>query len=735
MFGDHPPIGVVGSPSSCGQVTINLSLGAYRIPLLGRTVAVHVEYADAAAEVALGTVTSVSTVNDAHRPGSVLGMRIAATGTVPESGDQGDIRSIQVRVDAVFAQASGGRWVGSGVMLSNSPATGTPVRLLDQAATDELTATADNPGYVGTLRGSDVLLPWTLDDFDPDRGGRHTAICGATGSGKTAAATIMLATQLRFPRMGQIILDPQGQFASQHGMVLPLQQLAAACGRQVTVARLSSSLRMPVDVDMFIDLLRETKLLREVGIKATSADQQEAACDVIANLLRNSDMLNRFGVTGPWADAESAPLLLAVLEALWQAAKAGDIYSTDTAAQRVMRKIRKPTVDEAFEAGHDDAWLHDQPEGIIDQQGTGGATWRRVYTRFAAVHGLWSRWSPAGQARILSGTDPAALGAEFERVAVGRLLGRVLRPHNGRPAPWLILDLSADIVGVDMDGGNDADGVDDDVATDLADTRRLLDSPPIKARIIRRILEHLARIGQAEFREGDVLDCQVTIDEAWEFLVEPDRSTADSTRALSNLLADLVRVIRKYGVGFQFILQAPSNVRTDIWRQIAVVAAGHGLHDKDDARLLAARVPGEHMDLYRSLPSPEATTPKRYPFMVAGGGATGLSLGTSPVFVEMFTDPARWLACNSGWIAEARRMFPQHLPAGDPGGPLTAIPGAAVAGIDAETARHLSARAVVDGRANTAAAQAVAAAHGNGSALPPPAARRPVTLPATRGTP
>ena len=57
-------------------------------------VAVQVHYNGAPPEVALGTVT---TVNDARRPGNLLGRHIAARGSIGESGGpgrEGDIRSL-----------------------------------------------------------------------------------------------------------------------------------------------------------------------------------------------------------------------------------------------------------------------------------------------------------------------------------------------------------------------------------------------------------------------------------------------------------------------------------------------------------------------------------------------------------------------------------------------------------------------------------------------------------------
>src|SRR5699024_10902442 len=128
-----------------------------------------------------------------------------------------------------------GRWSKHAATLSNSPETGTPVTVLDQATADELMADADTPAYVGTLRGSAVRIPFTLTDFSGPRGSRHMGVFGATGSGKSVMTEYMLAAMLRWPSMGTIILDPQGQFSLEHGLPFSLQGLAAAVGRQVHV--------------------------------------------------------------------------------------------------------------------------------------------------------------------------------------------------------------------------------------------------------------------------------------------------------------------------------------------------------------------------------------------------------------------------------------------------------------------------------------------------------------------
>ena len=182
--------------------------------------------------------------------------------------------------------------------------------------------------------------------------------------------------------------------------------------------------------------------------------------------------------------------------------------------------------------------------------------------------------------------------------------------------------------------------------------------------------------------------------------------------------------LRKLGVGISLVTQTPTSIREDIWKQLAVKVIGYGITEASDTKRLANIVGDQHMRLYLSTAGPEATG--RYPFMIAGGGATGLSFGTKPVFLDMLTDPANFLAYNQDWIAKQRRTYAHLLPAGDHGGELMTMPERPTQDAYIETVRH--AQGLRTGAANQTAAKRL----GAGAKAP----KKPFGItPKTPGTP
>ena len=142
---------------------------------------------------------------------------------------------------------------------------------------------------------------------------------------------------------------------------------------------------------------------------------------------------------------------------------------------------------------------------------------------------------------------------------------------------------------------------------------------------------------------------------------------------------------------------------------------GYGLLDAAELSRLGNRIPDAHLQLYRSSPPPAATG--RYPWMLVGGGVTGLSLGSNPVSIEAFNDPDQWLLANQEWITDLRRQFSHRLPEGDTGGKLRALPGRPSLS-DASMAQHVERQQRADARGNADAVRSVAAKRGQPAEVP-----------------
>lgn len=689
-------IAVIGAPSSCDTAVLNLATSAYHLPLLGKMLAFVVTFEEGNDELALATVTHVETINPLHAANSAVVRHIADNGEIAhQSGDTADTRAVTVKVEAVFKKADG-EWTKHSSTLSNSPATGTPVQVLSQDMVDEVLGDAHSDPCMGTLHGTDVKIPMTLPDFAGARGARHMAVVGVSGSGKSATTTAFISSMLKHASMGHIIFDPQGQWSTEHGTLWSLQGLATALGRKVTVARLSHSLRLRKDAPLFMNLLEEAGFFRKLAFGAGADDNVSQAKDVLAESLNNKRLLERSGITD-WASTRPDNLLRFLLQELYQQLPAGMIYASRDPQRRVASTIYRPTEDSEGNP-LDDSLVDRLAPGALDDGGE--RKFASLMAVFAPLASLWSPWSPSGMAKVLAGESDDALLPEDRRRDAWGLMTEVMAPPAGSPAPVLILDLSADLTGMNLDF-EDNDGGD----SEMMDTIRILDSVDVKARVIAQLTRTLLLAGQKEFTKGEPLNLSVSIDESWAYAPQPDtRIHSQAVIALSNLLAGAARDARKLGIGFIFILQAPSGLREDIFKQLTVLFVGYGLHEPSELKLLSGRVRDNHLKLYQTTPPPEATG--KYTWMLVGGGVTGLSFGSNPVFLEMFNTGQDWLEANQEWISTARRAFISHLPQGDHGGPLTRIPPKpALTGLEA---RHARRSAVIDARANTTAVAAVA---------------------------
>lgn len=711
----HGPAAVIGSPSTTSTVTLNLLRTSYRAAVYGQMVAFEAVINDpttgeARNEVALGTVTAVETVNPAHAPRAVEAQHVADKGSVTGTGDAGDTRGVTVGIEAVFRRVDGSSllgdrvWQPAGSTLSNSPATGTSVELLSQTRVDDLMQGVTDQRWVGRLHGSRVTVPYTERDFATSRGSVHSVIAGTTGSGKTATTGLMMGCDLRFDSFGQIIFDPQGQWASEHGMPFSLQGLAAALGRKVTVARLSRSLRLRKDAPMFTELLARSGLFTELAFGSGSDAQIANAQRVFEDALDDRKALLSATGTEDWTEADPARLLAYLLDDLREVLPTGTVYAGRDGQQRVRYAIAKPTAEELEEEGADPVHAGRFRDGVLDQKPTdvdqtGGKRWRNAFTRFAPILNLWSPYTPEGAARYAAGEDPRAFDRSLMRRKAWPLLMEVFTPDDSRPAPWLILDLSGDDLLPAVDGA--PGGVDEDSVDAVESARQMLDSPGVKARIMRQLVDDLLRAGTAAFKNGEALNVRVTFDEAWQYAMQPDPTTDRAVAALSDRLEDGARDARKIGVGFRFILQAPSGLREGIWKQVTSRVIGYGISEQTDMKRLENVVGYDHLRLYSSLTGPEATG--QYPFMFIGGGVTGLSFGSKPVFLDMFTTPTDWLAANAGWVSETRRRWMHLLPPGDAGAALTSMPSRPTQ--DAAIETHVHARSLRSGAANREAAR------------------------------
>ena len=572
-------IGMVGSPSTTAKVTVDILEDATGFPLRGQLVSLTHQMDDRFL-IALGTVSEIMTLNRWHEDPNMRGV-LKRHGSLPHLSAVGDVRTADVAVQAVYLSehenpSNGEPPKESGGSLAMSPTTGAQVRrITDTFLSDLLRRHRKEIVYLGNAFGmEDVKLPLTLRHFGPvDKGGAgeayHTGIFGMTGSGKSGFAAYLLAAYSRHPDLGIVIMDPQGQFASEIGLPFSLQEWSESLGRQVDVLSVSQDLRLRQNAPLLIELLQQTRFFRDLLVIRGSQPYESAVAEFTRVLQ---------GQTG-WSNGDAATVLRNLLTSL-----AGDpaaiqrIYAQQQGQQRLLNQINDMLTDDS--------------------------QFQMAMDLFGPLHSLFTSLNLTGGTR-----------RSMESVL------HSLLDLNTAPRPVLIIDLSSSALGTAIDSDSPA---------------AILESTPIKARLLREICSVVTRVAEQSFTENESLNTMVVFDEAQRFAAEAPED--DESKALADRLVDYVRTTRKYGLGWTFITQEIASLRRGIFAQLRVRSFGYGLTSGTELQRLRETIGDpEALELYRSFVDPQAIRPSQYPFMLTGP-VSPLSFTGAPVFLSVYTD-------------------------------------------------------------------------------------------------
>jgi len=287
-------VGLVGSPSNTGVVTVDITEDAAAAPLHGQLV--YLTHALGSSRlIAIGTITEISTSNRWHEDANMRGV-LKRHGSLPHLSEIGDVRTAEVAIQAAYLAKSADLTKGDppteeGGALSMSPTTGSDVALVsDDFLSNLLRRHAKEVIYLGQIYRSKVKLPLRLRHFGPEAEGGsgesyHAGIFGMTGSGKSVLAAYFVAAYLRHPGMGVLIMDPQGQFTGEEGLPFSLEDWAMGQGRRVLKYSISRDLRLRKDASLFADLLGVTPFFRD-SLTIKTSENRESAVAEFTRLLR-----------------------------------------------------------------------------------------------------------------------------------------------------------------------------------------------------------------------------------------------------------------------------------------------------------------------------------------------------------------------------------------------------------------------------------------------------------------
>lgn len=586
-------IGVIGSPSSTGELGLDILAGAVNKKLVGE-LALFRYLQDNHASYALGQITEVTLRNVWHEDPTMRSL-IRQRGRVDAVSERQDTHQGEMTVSAVFAAGANGYRPS---ILGTVPSTGTPILLADNDVLNELLSPyRDQLFYLGHVYGSRPMLPLWFKHFDqgPDGAGEayHMGIFGKTGSGKSVLAKMILLAYARYPKMGLLVIDPQGEFAKDTG------------------GQYSGQFQLPMrDV-----LHQQGKPVKVYGVRDLILDRWE----LFAQILYESQFFEQLSVP----KGENRQL------------------ATETLADR-LKRVEIPLKRLYERSSFNQAWklLGDERIQKVFYRSEGSRERFQSMLVDANVDLFFQKyWLPVAQ---LFRED------RNNAVKVESILADLFNPEQVR-RPLMVIDLSAETAM--RVGAQDASSLPlfGGTQTDASAETPLLWNETIQALVIRRVLEGIRWVAERAFKENRSLNTLVIMDEAHRLAPRENPENPEKA-AIRGILIDAARTTRKYGIGWMFISQTLSSLHKEIVEQLRIFFFGFGLGMGTEFKALSELAGGRSnsLDLYQLFRDPHSsfdTTSREYSFMTIGP-VSPLSFAGTPLFFNSFNNVESFLETN-----------------------------------------------------------------------------------------
>jgi len=672
-------IGLTATPSSTQDIKILIRSKSGLDQLKNQMVYFDVTTNDGSINRALGFVNEITTFNPIASDSTVQTLSASMEGGV-KSGE--DFRVVDIKVASVFSANDEG-WKGD-KPLPTSPSTNTAVFSADREVVSELFEKFDSTtlSYLGHIRGTkDIPAPLIMPYFGGQRGASSTAIVGKTGSGKTVFTSQIFATMMKYEDHAIIAVDPQGQWNNENGLTFSLKSFAEGLGRKVYSLRVSEDIQLELNEDNFVDILTQLDLWTKVGrMGKENRDllSVEVAESIVAGVDRRrlnkekdfrkllSEVLesiveNPSTVARIYASEDRQRNFRQSIYGLIDPAKSVVLSYLNASERKIEKELENEMVDVTDATLWDRAVLKCLDNGTIlvnpnydstddysreyivsdREMESVDSRWKGILAKFVPLINLFQNNNLAGGSRRpLSG--PNGFLEEILKVRNVELDG---------PAPYVILDMSPDTAAKaksDFVQGSDGE----------LNMRRLLDNESIKGTILSMVFASLKEASEEAFSNGGGnLNTQIAFDEAWRYA--PEHTENEVIMKLSKTLEGFALDTRKFGIGWTYILQSPTDLRNGIWKQLKFVYSGYGLVGADLNKLSDLMDDAQNqLKTYKQFVAPDLTG--EYPFMITGS-VSPLITAQIPLFVNAYNKVEEFLEDNRKWIdaITTRRSLPK----------------------------------------------------------------------------
>lgn len=587
-------VGITSSPSNTLDITIDITETSKTERTLGQMVYAILEE-DGENILVIGQIIEVQTKNRWHEDPSFKGV-IKRHGKLPHLSGTADNRIATISVQACYNL---GNNEPISHILGASPSTGEKIQKMNNEVMTALMKNHETDiTFLGKVYGTNVDLPFWFKHFDKgDRGAgdaHHIGVFGKSGSGKSVTAAYMLLGYAKNKDyMNILLIDPQGQFY--FGKDFPddfdFDQKIKDAGVNLEKYSILEDLYLPSsEYELFASLLQKNKFIRRVfGIHSDRENEASfAIADYLITLNRNSK--GRYGNLN-YLNEDSSKALMNML--LKRFAKRDSEAEDEDEGKGKKKKSKASEYNRYVEMiysgkGRLDQ-LMDQLQRVIEddnfREDAFVKYWHPVVKYFMSVKS--------------DGNKKHSIESIINKIA-----------NEEEKGNFIILNISGE--------------------------KEKMGSDNIKAMFVRIIENKVKEIGERFYEENKKVNCLVVMDEAARFIAR-DSSDAQITE-LTKEIIDSVRTTRKYGIGYMFITQTIESLDKEILQQTRIFAFGYGLTSGSEIRVLKDLINNDSaLQLYRSFIDPSSN--KKYPFMFFGP-VSPLSFTGSPLFLEVYTDPA-----------------------------------------------------------------------------------------------
>jgi len=267
-------IGVIGSPSTTTEVTVDILESCFSKKLLGQLV-FYLQKQEETLAYVIGQLTSMITRNRWHEDMNFRPM-VKRTGKLNHLSIESDIKTALLTIQSSFVE-NNKYSTGSKISLSllgTSPSTSTPVYIVSNKLLNYLLKPYKYLlTYIGYIFETRVAMPTWFKHFgsdirDPRAAGEayHIGVFGKTGSGKSALSAYILLSYALNQHMSIMIIDPQGQFSKNTDFGFDWHTSLREIGRKPQIINAATDLYL-IKKDIFPLLLDKRGFYLQLGIK------------------------------------------------------------------------------------------------------------------------------------------------------------------------------------------------------------------------------------------------------------------------------------------------------------------------------------------------------------------------------------------------------------------------------------------------------------------------------------